>query len=88
MKVEALINFKDLQLNKDIVKGDDLVEVYKKSDTELTKERIDVLLKGNTSSCNEPFVKVIKKEVKVETADLKPKVETADIKPKRKNKED
>lgn len=69
MKVQALINYKDKELNRDVNKGEIL---------EVTKERAEVLLKGNNSSGNKPFVKVIeeekpkaKKKVKVEETEVK-----------------
>lgn len=75
MKVRALINYKDMELSKDIVVGDEY---------EVTKERAEVLLKGNESSGNKPFVEIVKenkkKEIEVETADKKEdKVETATV---------
>lgn len=81
MKVKALINYTDLELNKDINAN----EVY-----EVTEERAKVLLKGNASSGYKPFIQLVKEAVEeVETADMKAKdVETA-VKPRRKktNKE-
>ena len=75
MKVRAIMDYKDFQLNKDIKVGDEYV---------VSKERAEVLLKGNASSKNKPFVELVK-EVEVETADIKPdNIETATIKPKRK----
>lgn len=76
MKVRALINYKDMELGKDIVVGDEY---------EVTKERAEVLLKGNESSGNKPFVEIVKenkkKEVEIETADKKEdKIETATVK--------
>lgn len=76
MKVRALINYKDMELKKDIVVGDEY---------EVTKERSEVLLKGNESSGNKPFVEIVKenkkKEIEVETADKKvDKAETATVK--------
>lgn len=53
MKVQALFNYKDIELNRDVEK-DEIIEV--------TKERAEVLLKGNVSSGNTPFVKVIEEE--------------------------
>lgn len=82
VQVKALINYIDVQLGKNIVVGD----IY-----EVTKERSEVLLKGNASSENKPFVEVIAEvkeeaeqeaEQEIETADLKAKdFETADVKP-------
>jgi len=87
MKVRALINYKDYLLNKDIIKGEDMNEAYNKAGVELTQERIDILLKGNASSNNKPFieVEVEKKKPVVETADIQlDNVETAIVKPKKK----
>ena len=55
MKVRALIDYKDIKLNKDIKKGEEYI---------VSKERAEVLLKGNNSSKNKPFVEIVKKEEK------------------------
>lgn len=88
MKVRALINFKDFELNKRIKAGD----IY-----EVSKARAKVLLAGNKSSNFKPFVEVVEDtEIKpvinneevIETAELKvDKVEKA-IRPKRKKREE
>ena len=71
MKVKALINFKDFELNKRIKAGD----IY-----EVSKVRAKVLLAGNKSSNFKPFVEVVEDtEIKpvinneevIETAELK-----------------
>lgn len=79
MRVRALINYKDFQLNKDIVKGEEY---------EVSKERAEVLLKGNPSSKNKPFVEVVEKSktIEVETPEIinEDNLETAIVKPKKK----
>lgn len=64
-EIKALINFKDCVVNKDIKKGDNILDIYKESNVELTEDRIKVLLKGNLSNGNKPFVEI--KEVIDET---------------------
>lgn len=62
MKVKAVLNYYDKELKKDITVGEIL---------DVTKERAEVLLKGNTSSNNKPFVKVVKeKKVKEEKEEV------------------
>lgn len=65
--VKALINYRDLELNRSVKKD----EVF-----EVTEERAEVLLKGNPTSGNKPFVEVI--------GDTEEKVE----KPKRKGEKE
>lgn len=83
MKVRALIDYNDFQLNRKIIKGEEY---------DVTKERAEVLLKGNASSGNKPFVEVVKekpveKEITIETTDLQvDNVETATVKPKKSKK--
>lgn len=49
-KVRAIINYLDKELKKDIKVGEEY---------EVTDERAEVLLKGNPSSKNKPFVEVV-----------------------------
>lgn len=58
MEVKAKINYKDFVLNKNIRKGKDVGKEYENAKIELTNERLDVLLEGNESSKNKPFVTV------------------------------
>ena len=99
-EVKANINYLDCILNKNILKGEDLVSLYKEANIELSDERIAELEKGNVTSEGVPFINVVReniptnedenKELKdksnLETADLKKdNVETATVKPTRKN---
>lgn len=71
-KIKALIDYKDLKINKDVKKGDDIIELYKKANIELTDERIQILLKVN----GQPFIEVEENDVDIietEEADIKPK---------------
>ena len=70
VKIRALINYTDFELNKQIKTGEEY---------EVTKERAEVLLKGNASSNNKPFVELVSERTYyVETADLETsKVEKA-----------
>ena len=73
MKVRAIIDYVDMELDKEIKIGDEY---------EVTKERAEVLLKGNISSHNKPFVEVVKEEI--ETANLKTDNVEKAIKPRKK----
>lgn len=78
VKVRALINYNDYQRNEYITKG---------KEYDVTQERAEVLLKGNPSSNNQPFVEVVEEKpiIELETAEQQiDHVETADIKPRRK----
>ena len=71
MKVKAIRNYKDKELNKSI-KTDEVIEV--------TEERADVLLKANVVEI------VQKKEVVIETAIPEQKKEKAVVKKSKKKK--
>lgn len=60
-EIKALINYKDFKINKDIKKGEELVDLYKQVGIELDEERIELLLKGNQSSNFKPFIEVREK---------------------------
>lgn len=74
VQVKALINYNDKELGRTVAIG----EVF-----EVTDERANVLVQGNISSNNKPFVEIIaakKPIIKIEKADKKKiKVETADV---------
>lgn len=69
MKVKALINYKDLELKRSIKLGEEF---------EVSEERAEVLLKGNSSSGNKPFVKVIEEPKLKEPKKKEPKAKKAD----------
>lgn len=74
MRVRALINYNDYELKRSVIKGEEY---------EVTEERAEVLLKGNASSNNKPFIEVV--ETECETADINVEdLEVAIVKPKRK----
>ena len=94
-EVKALINYKDFKINKDIKKGEELVELYKQAGIELDEERIELLLKGNQSSNFKPFIEVREKmvELKAELSTEEKEVvnelvveEASDSKPKRRSR--
>lgn len=75
-KVRAILNYKDKELERDVMVGEIL---------EVTEERAEVLLKGNKSSGNKPFVELVVKEQGETTEELveEPTEEKA-VKPKAK----
>lgn len=59
-EIKANINYLDCILNKNIVKGEDLVSLYKEANIELSEERIAELEKGNVTSEGVPFINVVR----------------------------
>ena len=74
VQVKALINYNDKELDRAVT----IEEIF-----EVTEERANVLVQGNASSNNKPFVEIIaakKPTIKIEKADKKKnKVETANV---------
>ncbi len=66
MKVKALIGYNDKELKRWVNEGEVL---------EVTEERANVLLKGNLSSNNKPFVEKVVEVEKPKTKKAKAKVE-------------
>lgn len=62
-EVKANINYLDCILNKNILKGEDLVSLYKEANIELSDERIAELEKGNVTSEGVPFINVVRENI-------------------------
>ena len=62
-EVKANINYLDCILNKNILKGEDLVSLYKEANIELSDERIAELEKGNVTSEGVPFINVVRESI-------------------------
>ena len=62
-EVKANINYLDCILNKNILKGEDLVSLYKEANIELSDERIAELEKGNVTSEGVPFINVVREKI-------------------------
>lgn len=62
-EIKANIDYLDCTLNKNIIKGADIISLYNEANIELSDERIAELEKGNVTSEGVPFINVVRENM-------------------------